>query len=199
MSVLKGQRGFILMEVLVALTLLSLMMAATVAALRTLATTRDSVQAVTDRVDELRLVSRFIRNALESALPAGSQGLLSLGGAVETNGVFNGDQHSVRWSAPLVMGQGAGGLYDVQLSHENRQLLLRWRNPVRGYGQDPSWSSAPQRVLLHGVDEFQLQYRTALGEPWIDQCDDQCKPLALSLQIKTGGRYWPQMIVSLPQ
>ena len=48
------QRGFTLVEVMVALTILSLVMLATVTGLRTLANTQVAIERMTSRVDEVR-------------------------------------------------------------------------------------------------------------------------------------------------
>ena len=49
-----GGRGFTLVEVMVALTILSLVMMATVTGLRTLANTQTAIERATHRVDEIR-------------------------------------------------------------------------------------------------------------------------------------------------
>ena len=59
--------GFTLVEVMVALTILSLVMMATVTGLRTLANTQSAIERMTSRVDEVRSVSIFLRDLLTSA------------------------------------------------------------------------------------------------------------------------------------
>ena len=75
-----GSRGFTLVEVMVALTILSLVMMATVTGLRTLANTQGAIERTTNRVDEIRSVSSFLRDLLESAVVGEDMGGLSLGG-----------------------------------------------------------------------------------------------------------------------
>ena len=59
-------RGFTLVEVVVALTILSLIMLATVTGLRTLANTQGTLERVTARIDEVRTVSGFLRDLMEA-------------------------------------------------------------------------------------------------------------------------------------
>ena len=76
----RRRRGFTLIEMSVALVVLSLIMLATVTALRTLGNTQVAVDRLTLRNDEIRSVSSFLRDALESAILGGGTGRrLSLG------------------------------------------------------------------------------------------------------------------------
>ena len=61
-------RGFTLIEVIVALGIFSLIMLATVSGYRTLGNTASTIDRMTDRTDELRSVSAFLRDALENAV-----------------------------------------------------------------------------------------------------------------------------------
>ncbi|PIE39487.1 MAG: general secretion pathway protein GspJ [Gammaproteobacteria bacterium] len=199
------QRGFTLVEVVVALTLLSLLLAATISAMRTLGNTRESVSAVTSRVDDMRMVSQFLRNALESAVPPQNTGLLRAGGgsSMDNDGLFEGTQHELIWKAPLMFGQDTGGSYELRLVREENKLMLYWRDSAvdRLVGKEPRpWSNAARRELVRNVQEFTVQYRPFGDEPWQSQWQDEGgNPRAVSLQIKVGERYWPQLVVSLPQ
>ena len=61
-------RGFTLVEVIVALAILSLVMLATVSGFRTLGNTATTISRMTDRSDELRSVSSFLRDAFENSV-----------------------------------------------------------------------------------------------------------------------------------
>jgi general secretion pathway protein J len=67
-------RGFTLIEVMIALTLLSMIMVAIIAAMRTFGNTKATIQQVTNRVDEIRVVSEFLRKTIGSAMPVLQQG-----------------------------------------------------------------------------------------------------------------------------
>ena len=74
-----GAEGFTLVEVMVALTILSLVMMATVTGLRTLANTQSAIERMTSRVDEVRSVSIFLRDLLASASSGTDPNKLTLG------------------------------------------------------------------------------------------------------------------------
>lgn len=197
------QLGFTLVEVVVALTLLSLLLVATVTAMRTLGNTKESVSVVSTRASEIRSVSRFLRNALESVSAPQSAGGLTMGGGLSVGGdsVIEGTQNELIWKAPLMFGQDVGGTYELRLVQEDSRLVLYWRDSVIGVdGEARPWSGAPKRELLNGVQEFTLQYRPFDDEPWQSEWQDQRgNPRAVSLQIKANDRFWPQLVVSPPQ
>ena len=81
-------RGFTLVEVVVALAVLSLIMLATVTGLRTLGNTQVAVDRQVDRVSELRAVSSFLRDSFGAAVTGSGGGGLSLGGGMGQRTVF---------------------------------------------------------------------------------------------------------------
>ena len=62
----RGQGGFTLVEVIVSLGILSLIMLATISALRTFGQTQVSLDKMIDRVDEVRTVSGMVRGAADA-------------------------------------------------------------------------------------------------------------------------------------
>ena len=71
-----ASRGFTLIEVVVSLAILSLVLLGTVTGLRTLGNTQVSLERVTQRADEVRTVSAFLRDLMEAAVVgSGSGGL----------------------------------------------------------------------------------------------------------------------------
>lgn len=193
------QRGFTLVEVMVALTILSLVMVATVTGLRTLAGTQAAVERLTGRVDEVRTVSSFLRDTLESAVMgkgASDSGGLTLGG---TGGDWNSylriDQGGLEWSAVVLFGESQGGNYLLRVSDEDGRLVLRWLEPSLLRSLD--WDSAPSRVLAEELEEFAITYQREPGGPWYREWDAAGVPALLRLQVKAGGRYWPDLVVRM--
>lgn len=82
-------RGFTLVEVMVALSILSLLLLATISALRTFGNTQVSVEKLTNRVDEVRTVSGFLRDTLQSAVVGTRRSGLSLGTAPPESSFFS--------------------------------------------------------------------------------------------------------------
>ena len=98
-------RGFTLVEVVVALSILSLVLLATISALRTFGNTQVSVEKLTNRVDEVRTVSGFLRDTLQSAVVGRRRSGLSLGAAPPESSFFRGDAGSFAWKAPVLFGE----------------------------------------------------------------------------------------------
>jgi general secretion pathway protein J len=191
-----GNRGFTLVEVVVALSILSLLMLAVISALRTFGNTQASLEKLTDRVDQMRTVSGFLRDTLQSAVVGTRASSLSLGGIPPESSYFNGDSSSLEWKAPILFGEGYGGTFLVRVGREQDRLVLRWQEPTRD-DEDIEWDDTPSRDLLQGVEEFSVSYRAEFGEPWQKQWHEQNSPALVRMGIKAAGRYWPDLILQV--
>ena len=76
---MRRARGFTLVEAVVALTILSMIMVATIATLRAFGNTNIAIKQVTQRVDEVRVVSAFLRNTIGNAMPVSREGAVGEG------------------------------------------------------------------------------------------------------------------------
>ncbi|MDP5070926.1 MAG: prepilin-type N-terminal cleavage/methylation domain-containing protein, partial [Congregibacter sp.] len=121
---LTPSRGFTLVEMMVSITILSLVMLATVTGLRTLASTQVSLGRVTDRNDEIRSVSSFLRDALESAVVGSSTGGLSVGGGSVEMTVFESSSSQLMWKTTMMFGESVGGSYVVRVAQESPNIVL---------------------------------------------------------------------------
>lgn len=194
----QGPGGFTLVEVMVALTILSLVMLVTITGLRTLANTQIAIDRTTERVDEVRTVSSFLRDALESAVASKGGGGLNLGGSGLDDSFFRVLPQAVEWKSIVLFGESYGGSYLVRVALDNDQVVLRWLEPPVGL-QAPDWLNAPSRVLIDDVEQFNIFYRREFRGAWQDQWDNQGAPQLLKLQIKASGRYWPDLILRMRQ
>jgi general secretion pathway protein J len=189
--------GFTLVEMMVALAIMSLIMLATVTALRTLGSTQVSLERVTARNDEIRSVSAFLRDALESAVSgASSGGGLSVGGGLGANTLFEARPTSLTWKTALLLGESTGGSYVVRVALENREVVLRWQRGDSP-GELREWNTAPQRTLVTDVDEFAVAYRRGFGGSWEQEWDRRGAPDWVRLRIQAGGRFWPDIIMQV--
>ncbi len=191
-----SSRGFTLIEMTVALAVMSLIMLATVTALRTLGTTQVSLDRLTQRNDEIRSVSMFLRDALESAVIGSDSGGLTLGGGPKDLTVFETTPSSVTWSTALRFGEGTGGSYITRVAREGDAVALRWQLPDVS-GQYGDWNKAPARTLITDVELFEVAYRRELGGPWISAWEDGGAPGWIRLRIKAGERFWPDIVMQV--
>jgi general secretion pathway protein J len=185
--------GFTLIEVVVSLAILSLVMLATVSGLRTLAATQGSLEGLVERNDEIRSVSGFLRNALESAVIGSDSGGLSLGGGYGEMTFFEIQGSALLWKSVLLMGESYGGSYILRLAREGADLVLRW-TPEASLESELNWNRAPARTLAKGLDGFTVAYRRSPGGPWLDEWDGRGAPGWVRLRIESAGRYWPDIV-----
>ena len=191
--------GFTLVEVVVALVILSLVMLATLTALRTFANTQTSVDQLINRVDQLRSVSGFLRDSLEAAVgDAGSTaGGLGFGASEKKKrGYFRGDARELVWKAPVILGASFGGTLLLRLAHEEDRLVLQWQKPPRQL-TEAQWLDQPSRVLVEDVREFEVRYRASFDQPSVGRWKGPDAPAQVSMVIKSGEHYWPELIVQV--
>lgn len=191
--------GFSLVEVVVALSILSLVLLATVTGLRTLANTQVSLERMTERVDEVRTVSSFLRDTIESAaIGSGGAGGLSLGATNRESAYFELTPDALVWKSTILIGESFGGSYLLRLAREDDLLVLRWQEPGVS-GQPDDWREAQVRTLADELQEFEISWRKDYRDDW--QRDWRRGDVAgwLRLQIRAAGRYWPELIMQVPQ
>lgn len=190
-----GSRGFTLVEVVVALAVLSLIMLATVTGLRTLGNTQATVDRQVDRVSEVRAVSSFLRDSFSAAVTGSGGGGLTLGGGMAEQTVFEmTEQGDLIWKAVVLFGESYGGNYLVRLGRRGGELVLRWREPD---GSSPllGWNKAPEKTLVSGVDSFEVAYRRAPDGPWFTDWDKAGPPGWVRLRLQVDGRFWPDLVM----
>jgi general secretion pathway protein J len=191
--------GFTLIEVIVALAILSLILLITVSGLRTLGATQGSLEKMTDRVDEVRTVSSFLRDTLESAVIGAPAKELTLGGyaGVGTH-FFEMSEDALAWKSNVLFGENFGGTYFLKVAKEDNLLMLRWLEP-EGRDEPGDWTKAQSRVLVNDLEEFALSYRSEAGGNWRTGRVEGSGAVVLRMQIKASGRYWPDLIMQVPR
>ncbi|MEQ9465300.1 MAG: prepilin-type N-terminal cleavage/methylation domain-containing protein [Haliea sp.] len=182
------QRGFTLVEVVVALTVMSLLVLATLTAVRTLGDTHTRVEATTLRLDEMRLVSQFLRNSLRQAVPVRT--------LARPGGYLLGGRDELSWIAPLQGVEGVAGLQYKRLFLDGDTLMIQFV-PFHPALESPDWAEATAHPLLTDVSEFTLAFRENPQSAWLEQWGEQegVVPRALKLQLRVRERYWPDLIV----
>ena len=197
MGAVNQQRGFTLVEVMVALTILTLVLLGTVTGMRTLGNTQASIERVTARVDEIRTLSQFLRDLMESAVIGGSGGLTLGGGVLEATHFRLGTGY-IEWKTNLLFGEAYGGVHIVRIAQEEEALVLRWLPPDEIQVDDEKWQDAPAKALLVDLEEFSMAAKNEFWGEWQEDWQETAiAPALVRLQIKTAGRYWPDLIMAV--
>lgn len=191
--------GFSLVEVMVALSILSLVLLATITGLRTLANTQVTLERMTQRVDGVRTVSSFLRDSLESAaVGSSSAGGLALGGRSQESAYFEIAPGAMVWKSTILIGEKFGGSYLLRVAMEGDQLVLRWQEPDVS-GEPGDWNLAQSRPLVEHLQELDVSWREASQDEWQQQWEKGAKVGWVRLQLKASNRYWPELIMQVPQ
>ncbi len=192
--------GFTLVEVVVALAILSLVMLTTITGLRTLANTQGALDRITGRVDQLRTVSSFLRDTLESSvIGSGSTGGLALGGGGRASAYFEITADSLTWKSTILIGESFGGTYLLRVAREDDLLVLRWQEPGPSGEPDQDWREAQERTLVEDVQEFEIAWREDAGDDWRQRWEKGDVAGWVRLQLRSSDRYWPDLVMQVPQ
>lgn len=190
--------GFTLVEVVVALGILSLVMLVTITGLRTLANTQAALERMTARIDEVRTVSSFLRDTMESAVVGAGPAALSLGGgSSEDAGYFALSPDALAWKSTILIGENFGGSYLLRVAREDDLLVLRWQLP-NARGEPDDWAEAQARTLLADVEEFEVTWRGDREGDWQQVWEPGDEAHWVRLLIRASGRYWPELIMQVP-
>ena len=199
-------RGFTLVEVIVALAILSLVMLATVSGFRTLGNTATTISRMTDRSDELRSVSSFLRDAFENSVTgegpgeSASNASLSFGGNSGSSPVpvryLKLAPAAVEWRSKVLFGEAYGGSYFLRLAKREQRLELQWQDPD-GKPEPEDWARSPSREVLDGVQQFEVWHRMSPSAPWQQTVQEDELPSHVKLVIKANDKFWPDLVMQV--
>lgn len=195
-------RGFTLIEVMVALTVFTLILAGTLSALRTLANTQSTLQLKTQRIEQVRSVTTFLRDLVESA--AGSSARdddFTLGGGDIGSSYFLVGDGFIEFETAVLFGENYGGKHRVRVGREGEALVFRWLElPTRNLNK-VDWSAQPSRVVVPQLQSLMIATRNEFEDDWVTSRDqyDRSVPVLVRLNIKAAGRYWPDLIMRARQ
>lgn len=188
-------RGFTLVEVVVALTLVSVIMLGLVTALGTFANTGSRLEHRALESDNVRLVSAFLQQSLAEASP---RDYAREGDSAYTVW-FAGEDEQIEWLGLMPARHATGGLYHFRLTFEpdadGGRLFLRYL-PYIGDDAAQEWGHAPEHLLLAEVDRFGASYQR-LGSPeWLPRWrDPEVLPARVRIRVALNGSEWPDLIV----
>lgn len=196
---MKRQRskGFTLVEVVVAITVLSLIVLATVTAMQTLGVSRQRVQQHADTVAEMRAVTQFIRRTLEQAKP-----VYVYESGRPLGQYFYGSNSQLLFAAPLPIPGRNGGITSLRLHvDDSRQLLVQLLDQPTTDLQAVDEGEA--YLLASDITAFEVSYRENRAAPWQESWgiggQIPSPPGHVRIRIRQGERFWPTIIVAVAQ
>lgn len=193
--------GFTLVEMLVAMTLLSLLVLAMGSALRSTAQTEERVDQRLARNDELRVTSSFLQSVLGRISGQRRAGVTSVD---ENPFLLRADAKELVWVGVMPARYGAGGRQFFRLSLANSgnsaSLVLQFMpmdEPILPTG----WEGATTEVLVRDVMDLALQYQDAGQDKPEWQSAWEAKDrlpthVLISLATRSNGA-WPPMVVAM--
>ncbi len=201
----QGVAGFTLVELLLAITLMSILLALTYSGLS--AATRSSIhgEAILAADGKLRAAHQFVRRQLNQMLP--------LPFAVSEDNqalriVFEGESRSIQYVAPMPGYLGAGGPQVQRLElvpDDEGQFVLQFSHALlQGFEEEDLYDREPV-VLLEDVSsaDFEFLGRDEEGKisGWTGQWDQQnVLPVAVRLYLEFSGDlnlHWPDLVAGV--
>lgn len=199
----RPQRGFTLIEILLATALLAAGLALAFATLRAATAIASRGESLAQRNERMRAVEGFLRTRLAAARPVAFAIDRSSGLARR----FAGDERQVEFVADLPDYLGRGGPYLHRFRSERDgdgvRLLVEFRMVQGGAVIEERDPIAPE-VLAEGLRSVRFRYRGMkadhrLGE-WQSRWNAaEALPLQVEVQLQDrDGKVWPPLLVALP-
>jgi general secretion pathway protein J len=196
-------RGFTLLEVLMAITLLALLIAGAYSGINASVHAMHAGELAIERVDRVRTVQEFLRHQISRILP------LSYAQTDTTRYVFEGASGFMRFVAPMPGYLSRGGPYvqTLELARGQDGMQLVFTDTMfNGFDLDNAKTpDRPPVVLIDHIREGRFDYRALddqgkLG-PWSSTWDNPAiTPLMVQIELtlQNGARInWPTLAVPL--
>ena len=97
----------------------------------------------------------------------------------------------------ILFGEAFGGSFVVRVAQEENALVLRWLEHAVHQRSPDNWEGAPSRVLVRDLEEYQVSLRQDYHSDWTDQWEGGNPPVLVRMQIKSAGRFWPELIMQV--
>jgi general secretion pathway protein J len=194
----RRERGFTLLEVVVAIALFAMLMTLVYNVLSTAARAFEAGQTRTSSSDSRRVISEFLRASLTAAFP------IAVGKGQKWSLLFDGGDGRLRYVADLPGYVGVGGLHEIVIERERLgadDALVMRRRPLVLDDRGEVSGDFDSRVLLDQVNDFQVRF---FGSEEDDQEPDwrdawpagQRMPMLVELAITDADdRPWPALWV----
>ena len=195
------QHGFTLVELIIALLILSVVMALCASGFKFGTRVWNSVDIQSERIDTLQAVQGFVRRSMSSALIQDQFVEDDVEKQVES--LFIGDADRIRYVSysPKYGVDDYLYQYDFYLDHETKKLQISYRPYNKPAGSD---SSRAVSTLLEGVEDIRIEYFSGYeGEtdnegPWASYWNSEFTlPLLVKINLVTEDKQntWPELVI----
>ncbi|MDD1628584.1 MAG: prepilin-type N-terminal cleavage/methylation domain-containing protein [Methylococcaceae bacterium] len=197
----QASKGFTLIEVLIAMTLLSIMMVLLFTSLKICADSWEKGESKITDVNEIAVVYNFFQRDLSVAKPLWND----LPAEEEKTFSFQGGTQSLQFVSAFPASAGRSGLqlFSLNLLEEDNERVINVTIvPFIPMTEGAKWHKEEVTLIKH-VSDFTLAYfGSADGvsegtwtEEWLNK---EVLPRLVKINIKLeNGSYWPEMIIDL--
>jgi general secretion pathway protein J len=196
--------GFTLVELLLAITLMSILLGLTYTGLRAAARSSERGEKMLAAGGEMRASHQFVRRQLNQMLP------LSFAVTDDINAlriIFVGDANHIQYVAPMPGYLGSGGpqVQLLELASDNQGNVLQFSHALlQGY-EDGNLFARDPVILLENVKSagFEFLGLDEEGEVagWVSSWDQpEVLPLAVRLNLEFSGELqmrWPELVAGV--
>ena len=172
----RGEAGFTLLELLVAITIFSLILVALGEGVRFAGSAWRSQEEQIGRQGDIHAVQTVLRRLLASGQN------------------FDGTSQSLKFVGEMPAALARAGLYDITLKQNGDMLLLSWKPHFQG---SSTGLRQDEDTLLNGVETLELSYHR-MPQGWQHVLTGKSGPIDL-IAIKarlSNGRAWPSLMIS---
>lgn len=199
----RAQRGFTLVEVLLATVLLAAGLALAFATLRAATASAQRGEEIARHSERVRAVELFLRRRIAGTRPLA----FGMDEATGTPRRFIGDGQRMRFVADLpdYLGRGGPYLHDLQAvdGDDGVELRVGFSLVMAGevFEEQPP---RPPELLADGLESVRFRYRTLTDDGRLGEWQERWEAAdRLPLQVEVvlvdrRGRPWPPMVVALP-
>ena len=196
-------RGFTLLEMLIALTLMGLLFTALFSAFYTLSRSWDATDSRISQTEDRRLIAEFLRRQLSQAMV-----VKIMNDKAEKVYAFEATAERIRYAAPLQPLQHQGGIFLIELSIVSSKMGKALEMRYAPYRPELTWDEAFKTVepvpIYDQLKDANFAYFGAAAEgkeaEWQDEWQDiPFYPQLVKIDLADAQQVWPLLQIPLPQ